>query len=130
VPSGTSFGDDILGHEVSRNATRKEHDASTQQQRPDLGDPEQRRNDPGGVIIPEAIEQQYEIGAVIATHDCKDADGNPATRVKAGNLVAYHANSGVRFRVEGRGCRFILESNILAVLEEAPMSEVSPEETH
>lgn len=75
---------------------------------------------PGGVVLPETLEQQYELGAVAAVDEAEDANGNPVSRLKVGNLVAYHANSGVRFRVDNHGCRFLLEANVMAVLEEAP----------
>ena len=84
---------------------------------------------PEGIVLPETIELQYEIGAVIAVGEgtpLPDGGFRPPI-VKPGNLVAYHAGSGVRVMVGADACRLVLESNIIAVLEENCVEEV-PEE--
>lgn len=71
---------------------------------------------PEGVILPETIKLQYEIGLVITTHENNSS-------VETGNLIAYNANSGVRIMMEGQSCRFILEGNIIAILQENALEE-------
>ncbi len=66
---------------------------------------------PEGIVLPDTLDLAYEIGAVVAV--C----GGESIAAE-GNLVAYHANAGVRIMIEGSYCRWVLESNLLAVLEE------------
>jgi co-chaperonin GroES (HSP10) len=88
---------------------------------------------PAGIKLPDTLNLPYEIGAVIAVGEgipLPDGTLRPHV-VKPGNLVAYHANSGVPFQVmfeAGReSCRFLLGDNIFAVLEENCIEEI-PEE--
>jgi co-chaperonin GroES (HSP10) len=76
---------------------------------------------PEGVIVPETIKQGYEIAVVVAPWE--DEGGEQKPKVKAGNLIAYHANSGIQIRIENEPCRFIMEANILAVLKEDIIGE-------
>lgn len=95
---------------------------------------------PEGVIMPDTIKLGYEIGAVIAVSEAAIEDPASMTleqkvqllekrpNVREGNLIAYHANSGVRIMLEGEACRFILEGNVLAVLEENVIEGAPPTE--
>ena len=75
---------------------------------------------PEGVVIPEAIQRGYELGAVVETHDGQPMpDGTiRESALRQGNLVAYTAGAGVPMHIGGLGFRFIFESNVVAVLEE------------
>ena len=88
---------------------------------------------PEGVILPETLKLGYEIGVVITVSEPVYSDDPGATykpMVQAGNLVAYHANSGVPVMIGGEACRFVMEGNILAVLEENVIEEAPPKLAH
>ncbi len=79
---------------------------------------------PAGLKLPDTLSLAYEIGAVLSVGEgvpLPDGTIRPHA-VQPGNLVAYHANSGIPFQVmfeAGReSCRFLLGDNIFAVLNE------------
>jgi len=85
---------------------------------------------PAGVVLPEPINCQYEIGSVLAIHEDTDDDGRLTTKLDLGNLVAYRAGAGVAIRVQDTQCRFLFEANVIAVLEEKPMEVPEDGEKH
>lgn len=81
---------------------------------------QQREEEHLGITIPNTIKLGYGVGIVVAVHEgtaLPDGTVIPC-KLAVGNMVAYHANSGVEYIAKGQPCRLMAETYIIAVLQE------------
>jgi co-chaperonin GroES (HSP10) len=87
----------------------------------------QRNGDttPEGVILPETIKLQFEVGLVVDVGPGRVLPDGTMNKpmVAVGNVVAYPAGIGIAMTVQGQPCRWLSAGVFFAVLEEDALAD-------
>jgi len=73
----------------------------------------------GGILLPDSAKEKPQQGKVVAVGPGRalDSGKRSALEVKKGDVVLFSKYGGEEIEVEGKDCRILRESDILAIVE-------------
>jgi len=74
---------------------------------------------PGGIVLPDSAKEKPQQGKVLAVGPGRvlDSGERAKTEVKKGNVVLFAKYGGDEVEIDGKDCRIMRESDILAIVE-------------